>query len=365
MSSLIYYTPSRFRSLTHLHDIKIWLAMFKLFREGMSFIDRSNIIQVPVKTTTLDNLALPDVNPSFNLSFGDCAINRANELYQQHKKLNVPIRLAWSGGIDSTAALVAFIELLGISEAKKCLEIAMTSASIVENPYVWEKIIRKEDFNIINTAHTTSNWGTDCIITNGEGGDQVQGGDIFRILVRFFGPNSLNDPWTYDKVFFHIKTVTELPDQGSHFLTDMLVNKVTQAPLPIVSISDFWWWINFTCRWGSTFYRLVAKNTTPISNDFINTYYYPFYNSKALQLWSMHMRHEAHKGDWVSYKWKAREFICNSIKSPQYELKHRQGSLVTVITHTHKSEGIDDEFNLYDKIVPTDWYEPNNSFKIQ
>lgn len=364
MKKLIYYTPSRFNNLKYLPDIKIWLAIFKIFREGISFVDRSEIIKTPIQTATLDHLKIPVIDPSFNMGFDQCAIDRATEIYQQHLKLGVPIRLSWSGGIDSTAALVAFIKLLGIAESKRCLEIVMTSAGIVENPYVWEKIIRKENFTIVNTAHTTSSWDANYIITNGEGGDQVQGGDILRQLIRFFGSDALKESWTRDKIIHHVRLCTDLADNEIEFLSDLLIDKVIQAPIKITSLSDFWWWLNFSCKWASTFYRLITKSSVPVTKEFIDTHYYPFYNSKNFQLWSMLMRHEAHSGDWVSYKWKAREFICNEINSPQYSLKHRQGSLFAVLAHTHKSEAIDDDFTIYKEINPEDWYTPDNSFRI-
>lgn len=364
MSKLIYYSPTRFSSLSNLSDVRVWLTLFKIFPTGISFVDRTGIIEIPIRTATPDQVSLPTPTPDFNLSFGECAVNRAREIYAKHLEFGVPIRIQWSGGIDSSAALVSFIELLGIEEAKRCLEIVMSSECIVENPYMWENLIRKEGFTIKNTLQFTEQWDGSCIMVNGEQGDQVQGTDLYRMLIQQLGENALTIPWTEELVVNFIKFKARVDDADARALAQVLINQVQQAPIDIVTLADFWWWINFTCKWSATFYRIVTKSIPQVDNKFIDNYFFPFYGSNDFQLWSMYKREEKHKGNWATYKWKAKDFVCDFLENDYYQAKHRQGSLQKVLVHTTKAEAIDDEFKYYNTINPQDWYLPNNSFRI-
>jgi hypothetical protein len=363
MSNLIFYSPTRFNSLSDRPDVKTWLTLFKIFPPGVSFVDRTGIIKIPIRTATPAQVSLPTPDPTFNLSFGDCAINRAKEIYQKHLEHGVPIRLQWSGGIDSSAALAAFIQLLGVAESKRCLEIVMTSEGIIENPFMWEQVIRKEEFKIVNTMKFTEQWNGDAIMVNGEGGDQVQGTDLYRGIIQQHGAQAFTVLWTEGSVVEFIKFKGKVTEQDARDLAVVLINQVKQAPIEIVTLADFWWWINFTCKWASTFYRIVTKTTRPITADFIDNYFFPFYSSKDFQLWSMYKRDEKHKGNWATYKWKAKDFVCDFLGDDSYQAKHRQGSLAQVLSQSSRAEAIDDEFNFYDKLNPGDWYTPNNSFR--
>jgi hypothetical protein len=364
MNELIYYTPGRFESLSDRPDVRIWLALFKIFNHNISFVDRTNIIVPPVNVVTPAQVKLPDANPNFNMNFDECAVDRANEIYKKHLKTGAPIRLSWSGGIDSSAALMGFIQLLGADRSKQVLEIAMTSASIMENPYVWEKLVRKENFKIINPLQVSDAWDGSIIMVNGETGDQVQGTDIYRPLITKYGPNAMTMLWTEDLVYSFIKFRSDLLHTEAEHLTKLLVNQVRSAPIKIETFADFWWWLNFSCKWASTFYRLLTKCSSKIDTAFIDDYFFPFYAGEQFQLWSMYKREEKHKGNWDTYKWKAKDFVCNTIGDDSFQQKHRQGSLSGLLSHTNRAEAIDSEFNFFDKLVPEDWYNPNNSFKV-
>jgi hypothetical protein len=365
MKKLIYYVPSVFNSISHLPDAKIFLSIFKIFNNNISFVDRSKVIVAPIHTETPEHIRLPDADPLFNMNFDECAIDRAQEIYNKHLEFGVPIKLSWSGGTDSTAALMAFIELLGIQKAKESMKIVMTSSGIVENPYVWEKIIRKENFKLIHTMNFTEKWNGEEIMVNGECGDQVHGTDIYRSLRIIYGKDSMNMPWTRELILKHIAWKTNgLSTHDQEILTDIFISNVVKAPIEITTLADFWWWLNFSCKWGSVFYRMVAKSPQPVDNKFIDNYFFPFYASNNFQLWSMHKRDEKHKGNWETYKWKAKEFVCKTSGCDELYFKHRQGSLFTVLSHTKKYEAIDNEFNFYTSPNPEDWYNPNNSFKV-
>lgn len=362
MKPLIYYTPGKFEALIGKPDVRIWLGLFRIFNYNVSFCDRTGTIVNPILTTTPAEIALPDPNPDFNLNFDDCAVSRAEEIYNKHKEFGVPIRLGWSGGIDSTAALMSFVKLLGVAETRRCVEVAMTSHGIVENPYTWEKLIRKEKFTVINSLEFSEKWDGSEIMVNGECGDQVHGTDIYLTLIRLYGVDGMVLPWTTDNILDFIKLTGKLTDRESEILAQLLINQVKQAPIEITTMADFWWWLNFSCKWGSTCYRIVTKSTQPVNGKYLSNFYFPFYASTNFQLWSMYKREEKHKGNWSSYKWRAKDFTCNVLGDDGFQMKHRQGSLVHVLSHTKKFDAIDSDFNFFKDADPETWYNPNNSF---
>lgn len=361
MSNLIYYTPGVFQQIATKPDVRIWLGCFNVFQSTISFIDRTNTIQVPVKTETLNENLLP-VNPNFNLTFKDCAIKTAERIYGKHKEFGVPIKMHWSGGIDSSAALTSFIDLLGMEEAKRCITIVMSSTGIYENPYMW-KLIRKEGFNITNSLSFDDTYSEDYIAVNGEGGDQVHGTDVYRPLIRRYGSDILNTIWTEDLIRDFVAARSGLTQEDSNILADVFIRQVRNANIDIKTVGDFFWWLNFTCKWSSTFYRLLTKSSTSIDRKTINNHFFPFYSSEEFQLWAMYKREEKHKGDWNTYKWKAKEYVCGLI-GQEYALKHRQGSLMAVMSHVPRYEALDSDFNLINKTDVEYWYNPNNSFGV-
>lgn len=364
MTSLIYYTPGRFDSIKHLPDMKVFLSLFKVFNHNISFVDRTGTIVPPIRTCTLEQVKLPQANPGFNMSFDECAVSRATDIFKHHQEIQKPIRLSWSGGIDSSAALMGFIEAVGMKQAVESIEISMSAEGITENPYLWEKVIRPNNFKVVNSLLVSNELDDSRILVNGEGGDQVQGVDLYRALIKLLGPTAMVMPWNEELITRFIKFRSPgLTDSEYELLSDRLITLVKAAPIEITSLGDFWWWINFASKWASTFYRLLSRAPAGTTEEFVNNYFFPFYNSKNFQWWSMYKREEKHKGDWDTYKWKAKEFVATTSNCPDYVLKHRQGSLSSVLSHTVRYEAIDNEFNFIDRINPEDWYNPDNSFK--
>jgi hypothetical protein len=171
--------------------------------------------------------------------------------------------------------------------------------------------------------------------------------------------------WKREHIVNHIKwKASYLNQQEAEKLADIFINQVKHAHVEILTLADFWWWLNLTCKWSAVMYRLVAKAPYPVDDKFIDNYFFPFYASEKFQLWSIYKRDEAHQGNWETYKWKAKEFVCKTSGCDELYFKHRQGSLFTVLSHTKKYEAIDNEFNFYTNPNPEDWYNPNNDFKV-
>lgn len=369
MKSLIFQTPVKFKSLPQ-KDVKLWLAMTRIMSDNVSFIDRTGYITNPIRTTTHPLNALPSYSSDFNMTFDECVRERVQQILAKQDELGIPIRLQWSGGIDSTSALLGFVDALGMAEASKRIEVIMNHSTIMENPMTWEQVVRKENFRVINSSHFNQFLDGTAIIVNGEGGDQIQGSDMFRYLYTKFGNDGFSVKWNEDLLVDFVKARSSsdqllppgISDPDAKIVAGVLAEQARRAPMEIDTMYRLLGWYNLSSKWCATYYRTVSRSNHAISAEFLSNYYFPFFTSDNFQRWSMTDNGEKHKGNWETYKWKAKDFVCSVLGNDEYQQKHRYGSLVHVLSHTERAIAIDEEFNLYNSIIPEEWYTPDNIF---
>ena len=138
------------------------------------------------------------------------------------------------------------------------------------------------------------------------------------------------------------------------------------APIPLESNFDMFWWINFCVKWQTVYMRLLAhtaeRNAHLLSPSYLKSYYAPFYNTEAFQLWSMNNPRQRMKNGWRSYKWPAKEVIYEFTKDADYrDKKLKRGSLMfLVLTKQVPASFIDDKFVFYKELASEEFYEPTN-----
>jgi hypothetical protein len=357
------YNPLKFYKQSGT-DWQRWLALYKFINFAVCFIDRTGFIKTPIRSSTPDSLKLPEYDSNFNLSYQDCCRLRVTELIKHQDALNVPIRLMYSGGIDSSLILASFIEQLGVAESSKRIELLLEQESIHENPWMWQKFIRPH-FNIIDSDKYGANWSPDNIIVGGEGNDQLMGSDIYRDIVKWGGDGILYQPWTEESIrkYFQYKGLT--PEEENLWY-ELLSEHVWRAPCPVETIADFWWWINFSCKWATVYYRMMfyAQNTNNINESYLNNYYQQFFNTPEFQKWSMIDREHKHQGNFITYKFHARELIATIINAPEYLNKIKKGSLSHITKFKPACDLIDQNYQFHYDINPNDWYNPDNNFNF-
>ena len=112
---------------------------------------------------------------NFNKSWEECCMHAARDLW----KLGKPIELFWSGGIDSSGALIALLETKSNSDV---LNIRYTQDSIDEFPLMWEKMVKDKNGPIPHKKMLDSSLfeNHDIIKVTGECGDQCFGSDALH-----------------------------------------------------------------------------------------------------------------------------------------------------------------------------------------
>lgn len=362
LKTAYFYNANRFKNFSN-KDFDLFLPLFKVISFNGCFIDRTNTITIPLRTASPSKFSLPEYDPNFSMTYEECCQEQVRNILLKQEQLDVPIRLLYSGGIDSSLILTSFIKEIGLAETEKRMQLVLTTDSIEENPWLWEKVIRRGNFKFINGESHAGDWGRDRILVGGEFNDQLLGFDAYKTLTEWRGAKIIEEPWS-EKFLEDYCLLRGLSDKESQIWADLFSKLIKAAPCPIDTIADWWWWENFTCEWSSVYFRILtyARNYADINEEYLDTYYCQFYGTTNFQKWSMVDRTHKHQGSFTTYKWHARGLVADFLGGDEYRMKIKRGSLWKLLGHKKCAEVIDNCYDYHYNINPEDWYNPNNSF---
>jgi len=362
MTAAYCYNPNRFRKAQG-DDWQSWLSLFDVISSNVTFIDRTANIINPIRSTLPTFLAMPAYDPGFAMTYKECCQSAAQRLLALQESLDVPIRILYSGGIDSSLVLTSFINQLGQQAAERRIQIVMSVESIEENPWMWERLLRRSGFTLINGEAHAGDWDASRILVGGEFNDQLHGSDIYRDLVRWRGDSILDTRYSQGLISEYLRS--KIPAQYADTWTAILHQHMQKAPCPIDTVADFWWWLNFSCKWSSVYFRILshARDTSLINDHYCQKHYFQFYGTDDFQRWSMVDRMHKHQGSWVSYKWHAKQLVAK-LCGDEYNQKLKRGSLWRLLSYRRGADIVDDAWQFHDQISIADWYDPNNSFRM-
>ena len=174
-----------FADFNHLIDIN------RVFSSQPRFmpIDRTGTTKLPFRY----KIHRPWQVPQTSMSLDEAMQQRVQALCS----LGRPINLMWSGGIDSTAVVTAFLKH---APDFKQLRLLYSPWSLYEHP-MYMKFLKKfpalECRDISGTVYLTDEF--DGIIVTGEGGDEITA-SLDESFIETYGMRTLNMPW---KDFFY------------------------------------------------------------------------------------------------------------------------------------------------------------------
>jgi len=357
------YNPNVFKTVQGA-DWDCWRAIYQFVPDGVQVIDRTGYIKTPVHSTCASTMTIPEYDPDFNLSYQESCFAKVRKIVRDSESYGVPIRLMYSGGIDSSMVLASFISYLGVDETARRVEIAMSHEGIQENPWMWERFIRPY-FKVVDSEKFSGELKKTHIIVGGECNDQVMGTDLYKGMIAWRGAEILDTPYSEATTLGYLEFRKLRKDHAQRWY-ELLQSNVDRAPCSIETTAEWWWWLNFTCKWSHCYYRMAyfASNTTQFDADYFDTYYQQFFNAPEIQKWAMKDRTHKHKGDFTSYKWHAREIIADTMNAPEYLYKSKHPSLGQVARFTRSADLIAEDYSLQYNINPVDYYNPENSFVV-
>lgn len=326
--------------------------------------DRTDQLRTPVRGKLNPRCAIPKLTTT-NLNYRDCCDQRAQEIWNVSKNLDLPIGLMWSGGIDSTRMVVSFLENFPRGELASRVKILTSEMARVENPRFYREHLLP-NFELKSSEMMPWQFDGKMIIVTGEHNDQVFGSDVYRHIYLHYN-EYFNSPLTREGIRAHLDTLIS-DVRLTNYIYDVGVASAAKHGLVLEKHSDWWWWWNFNMKWRYVYFRIFAlaspKCWPMIDSNFMDKYLHHFYATDDFQLWSMNNPQIRYLKKWNEYKHQAKLEIYQYDKNEDYYLnKAKKGSLNTVFMQRDVVQAIDEDFNFYNELNPADWYEPDNTFK--
>jgi hypothetical protein len=360
-------------------DTLIYTDSKNIIGNILPLIDRTGKIKMPYDFKIYPDWQMPVYDPTFSKSFDECCDLRTQEIIDNANKENKKIFVFWSGGIDSTLILSSIIKNLGIEETKKKVVVFLSISSISENYYFFEQYVSKLNFK--NAYCIEDVFSLDAIIVTGEYSDQIFGSDLALKLHKKSNKSyHYHDPYDREKFYLLFSDngaelsfldlhenspYRGLETDSREAWLDLLEESVAQSGLPITSMFDYLWWLNFNFKWQSIYFRLVirSKNKDVITYDYLKNHLIYYFGSKDFQLWSMKNLDQKIKKSWRSYKFPAKEYIFAFDGNEHYlNYKIKKGSLYQILNDLKKSEAVDSNLFFIDNINAQDYYVKDNWF---
>lgn len=268
-----------------------------------SIIDRTETLDLGIDITVLDHIPTGTTTKTFE-EICDLEAKRLIEFQR-------PLVVYWSGGIDSTLALISLMKA-----GAEDLTIVLTGASIMEYPWFYNTYIKDKMKIRRVTPSIVPDVDPNEIIVTGEFGDQAMGS--FMVLNYPDFGSITKDPW---------QPWIEQNYGGQY--VEIITEQVAKAPFPIISVFDYLWWMNYSCKWQHVLLRMGGTDTTGL-NTFIGNVQH-FYRSDEFQRWSMdETNHRTLKvqDTPASYKHVMKAIIADFTKDTEYQrTKLKLGSL--------------------------------------
>lgn len=324
-------------------------------------VDRNGGITFPFRMECL--FPMPKYR-TFDRSFESICNDRAREMLDRAKKLDSKLHIFWSGGIDSTLALVSLLKQAS-DEERENIVVLMTEDSILENPNFYRDHVRgKLRTDAANMFPYLL--GTKHMLIGGECNDQLFGSDIVAKFIQKFGTGFMHQPYSRDLFFSFFNDNAQNPEIVNFYL-DLFERLKDACPVKLTTNYHLLWWINFSLKWQPVYMRILnfvsprnAKNITP---DYIRNVYDQFYATEEFQLWSLNNLDKKIKDSWKTYKWVCKDIIYDYTGDVDYrDNKLKRGSLHGVIIQRTQYNFIDKDFKFYEKLPTEEYYQPKNDF---
>lgn len=209
-----------------------------------------------------ENYILDTITETVN--FTNITDSRMQDILEVSYKENLPILIHWSGGIDSTVILSAFLKHCDKPEQK--VEILMGDSSIIENTVFYEKFI-KNKFNIVK-------------------GEDYNLETMLDKYIHVTGQPA-------DQLFHNQRTVDVLSNHS--ILSQNIINNAKSFGITLNTAYDLSWWAHFNYTWNDIRFLDIAEYGYNLStNTLINhqTNHIKWFDTIDYQRWGFNRNRE-------------------------------------------------------------------------
>ena len=308
-----------------LPDPYVWLCRFL----GCGAIDRTQTLDQGFEYHVLDPLPEPSlVNARFDeicdaraASIVDCAIRTAKK-----------IRVLWSGGIDSTAALIAIIKATEACKRGDLIHVVLTIDSIHEYPRFYQQhIVRRCPVDVVPRPLSAC-LRPDAINVTGSHGDQLYGSHLLRHYIEG-GLTCLP--------YGNVLPLVFADRLGSSRMADGLMRyvepQIAAAPVAVNTLFECLWWLEYSLKWQQIALRLQAFRNENVR--LLDRAVEHFYRTETFQQWSMSAPDAHVAAVWNRYKEPSKKYILSFTNDVEYyRTKCKELSVKRVIVTREQRE---------------------------
>jgi hypothetical protein len=281
---------------------------------------------------------IPEFDHAGETKFDHVMDSIAEKFCQRVKKTGRRPYVCWSGGIDSTAVMVAILRVAD-AEVLNQLVVLLSKESIIENAYFYKYFI-KDKFvteNIDDFVLDESNYNK-VLITNGEAGNQIMGNYHITRLMRMNQSDLLKQSWR------SISNFNEVIPNSTPFLINMITESINHTPVPIETVYDFLWWSSFNFKFDAVLIRkmfVYARHLNSIqTKDLWKNGMMLFFAEPEMQNWSMASNNIRRESLAIDSKYTPKKYI--------YDFDHND------IWFAHKGEeGSGTPLYYYNYLIPS------------
>jgi hypothetical protein len=290
-------------------------------------IDRSGTIAPPFAWTVLD--PIPPVagadrtEPGETATFARLCDARGVEIVSEASGRN--IQVLWSGGIDSTAALIGVMKA---AEARGCadlVQVLLSMDSVLEYPEFYLEVI--DGRYAVQPVGQPMSRALEPAALNvtGEHGDQLFGSQLLAPYVR---RGVAQADW---RDLLPLVMLERLRDPRAARRAWGLAEPVLNAaPAPIRSLFDALWWLNFTLKWQDVSVRMLGTRGSDAPRLAGSLRH--FFRTDPFQQWALGHTPGRPVERWVDYKLPAKTYVRDFTGNERYfRQKTKEDSLRNVL----------------------------------
>lgn len=287
-----------------------------------SIIDRTLSLAQGFEYTVLDCLPAPGDD---GMTFAQLCDARGAEIIAEARREHRGIGVLWSGGIDSTCALIAIIKAAAAQQEPDRVRVLLSMSSVHEYPEFFLKHIDGR-VAVQPVTHPIAEFLDPSLLNvTGEHGDQLFGSHLLRAYVlRSIAQVDYRD-------ILPLVLLQRLRNPRSAVRVRRYLEPViAAAPVPIRSLFDCMWWLNFTLKWQEVSLRLAVfrgEETRAVVDSFRH-----FFRDERFQRWALAHTPGRPVAAWTDYKEIAKHYILEYTGDDRYfRTKEKEDSLRNVI----------------------------------
>ncbi len=303
-------------------------------------IDRTATLAHPFDVDILDRV--PPL-PASDLSFDNLCDVRGEQIVDRARATDKKIDVLWSGGIDSTAALIAIIKAAAERDVLNQVQVVLSMDSVLEYPDFYLNHIHESLAIRPMLQSVSSSLEAQSLTVTGEHGDQLFGSQLLRLWVQ---RGLAAEPWrdVLPLVVVHRTRRLRAVKPLLAYLEPVLLS----APVPIVTLFDALWWLNFTLKWQDVSLRLIARTGADAFDHHASMTH--FFRTDPFQQWAMAYPHRTVNA-WNDYKQAAKRYIFEFTGDENYFLcKEKEDSLRNVLSSPQTRER--SSIYMFDDLLP-------------